>query len=48
MLEGLICALYALVVKSSQSEGKDRISACHEFEQEIPRIETAAKGLGNA
>ena len=38
MLEGLICALYELVVKSSQSEGKDRISAGHEFEQETARL----------
>jgi hypothetical protein len=38
MLEGLICALYELVVKSSQSEGKDRISAGHEFEEETARL----------
>jgi hypothetical protein len=38
MLEGLLCALYQLVVKSSQSEGKDRISAGHEFEEETARL----------
>jgi hypothetical protein len=38
MLDGLTCALYELVVKASQHEGKDRISAGHDFEEETARL----------
>ncbi len=38
MLEGLTCALYELVVKASQYEEKDRISAGHDFEEETARL----------
>ena len=38
MLEGLTCALYELVVKASQCEEKDRISAGHDFEEETARL----------